>query len=156
MVTPPWKSRVHSNEWDEQALMPYRAFSELHRERDIAHPPPTSSRLLDLPPKIRNCIYRWNLILQKPVELAPRARNRPVKQKLLRSFEGRHHNEIMPRLSMLHTSKLVCKEGSSIFFGENAFRFSNLEGRYFHPAFFYTVGPRIRHWSNRSPSVRHG
>ena len=114
----------------------------MHQERQLAHYPASPFRLLDLPAEIRNAIYRYILVLQEPIELAPLAWSRPLKQRLLNLLLTRYREDIIPRLSLLRTSSQLHGEGSSIFYGENQFRFSNAKGWYVLSSFLHTIGPR--------------
>ena len=141
-LTLPWKRRVHANGWNEQTLAPFAAYPKSHQERELAHYPSKPFRLPDLPDEIRNAIYRHILVLEEPIELAPLACHRPQKRRGLKRILARYREVIVPRMGLLRTSSQLCGEGSSIFYGENEFRFSAYRGWYILSSFLHTIGPR--------------
>ena len=138
----PWRPKVHVNEWDEQALAPYMPYTKLYEERELARHPIRPFRLLDLPPEIRNVVYRHVLVLEDAIELAPLHWNRPQKHRLVMRAIKRYRLDIIPRLGLLRTCKKVYDEASSIFYGGNEFRFSNSQGWFVLSAFLQTIGER--------------
>ncbi|KAK5677102.1 hypothetical protein LTS10_010291 [Elasticomyces elasticus] len=134
---------VRFNGWPPEMLAPYAGQIKLYGERQYAQNFPTRSlRLgfLHLPAELRNRVYREALLFRS-IELAPlfihtQANHKDNNGKARVLHMRKYKREIVPRLRLLRTNKQVHKEASSIFYGENEFRFTNRYG--FDTLFFFT------------------
>lgn len=146
LETLPWQPKIRPSEWTKESLAPYRRFTKLCGERKYAKKYPAQPfRLLALPPEIRTHVYRAMLVLDSPIELAPKSTGfrKYVHSKndwLDAIHEKRYRYSIMPKLRLLCTSKQVHREASSIFYGENEFRFTSMEGWQYLSSFILTIG----------------
>lgn len=140
-VTLPWKPNIRPSTMASKDLKPYRKFAKLVGERKFAQNYPLKPfRLLDLPSEVRNQVYRDILVLDQPIELAPKStgkHNSRAHDVHMKRFK----HVIMPRLHLLSTNRAVHAEATSVFYGENEFRFSNIEGWYILSSFLKTIGP---------------
>ncbi|KAI4688264.1 uncharacterized protein J4E84_005195 [Alternaria hordeiaustralica] len=129
-------------------LRPYRRYTQIYGERKFQKPvnKPQNVGFLDMPLEIRLMIYGHALEFDEPIELWPetgdmdteyyrRVRNRSR----LRKMFGRRG----PRnLGLLRTCKQVCAEATEVFYGNNEFRFSGLNGHMVAYAFATKIGSR--------------
>ncbi|KAK3638351.1 hypothetical protein LTR56_013180 [Elasticomyces elasticus] len=132
----PFITNIHPG-WNHKTLAPYSKYSKLVSERKFARPQAaTPFRFLDLPAELRNKVYR-ELFAVGSIEFAPG-------DGLAREHHMRHYRRtISPRLRVLRVSKQLHKEGSSIFYGENEFRFTgNFQGLMSQKMHFHAGGRR--------------
>ena len=140
-VVLPWQPAIRPASWDKKSLEPYQRFKKLFGERKFARNYALKPfRLFDLPAEIRNQIYRYHLVLDQAIELAAKSTN-SSNLYAAGKHEKRYKREIVPRLRLLRTNRQVNAETASIFYGDNEFRFSNVEGWYVLSAFLKTIGP---------------
>ena len=99
---------------------------------------PSKVFFLVLSPGIRNCIY--GQLLHFPyLELAGKSARK--KNGYAWNYHMRFYKyEVKPALKLLRTCKQINREGSSIFYGENEFRFSATYGSYILLSFCRTIG----------------
>ncbi|KAK5739153.1 hypothetical protein LTR17_005454 [Elasticomyces elasticus] len=143
VFAPPRDPIVRFNDWPPEKLALYEGHIKLYGERQYAQNfPILPLRLgfLHLPAELRNRIYREPLVFGS-IELAPlfihTAANHKGNNGRARVLHMRKYKrEIVPRLRLLRTNKQVHEEASSIFYGENEFRFTNRYG--FDTFFFFT------------------
>ncbi|KAK4891723.1 hypothetical protein LTR27_009731 [Elasticomyces elasticus] len=134
---------VRFNGWSPEKLALYEGHTKLYGERQYAQNfpiRPLRLGFLHLPAELRNRICREVLPFGS-IELAPLFIHTPANHKgnngKARVLHMRKYKrEIVPRLRLLRTNKQVHKEASSIFYGENEFRFTNRYG--FDTFFFFT------------------
>jgi hypothetical protein len=97
---------------------------------------------MKLPAELRLEVYRYRLVQQSPIELWPhvidnvRWRSNIKRQKAFRRYES-----LYPALGLLRVSRLINEEASQVFYGENEFRFSGINGWMVFSAFLNTIGP---------------
>ena len=96
---------------------------------------------MDLPGEIRNRIYRYFLVIDPPIEFAPKSYSlRSKKGNAARDHAHARLKKLKPILHLLRLSPEFNKEASDIFYGENEFRFTSNEGWNYLFAFLRTVG----------------
>ncbi|KAI4617004.1 uncharacterized protein J4E87_008516 [Alternaria ethzedia] len=135
---------VHS--YDD--LRPYRRYTHIYGERKFQKPvnKPQNVGFLDMPLEIRLMIYGHALEFDEPIELWPETGDmdteyyRRVRNgSRLRKMFGRRGAR---NLGLLRTCKQVCAEATEVFYGNNEFRFSGLNGHMVAYAFATKIGPR--------------
>ena len=137
----PWSSNLMPWKWDDDTLQPYRKYTKLFGERKFAKSQPNLHlRFLDLPPEVRNEIYRQALTFKDGIDLAPKSTGIQGNGFAWKQRRKHYRYEILPRLKLLRTNKQVYEEAASIFYGENEFRFTNGKGWYVLSAFLRTIG----------------
>lgn len=128
--------------WNRRTLAPYKRYSKLFGERKFARKfLATPFRLLDLPAEVRNQIYREILVLEDAIELNPKSTNPEQDERTRTRRLNRYRYDIQPRLRLLRTNKQIHHEATSIYYGENEFRFTHVQGWYVLAAFLHTIGP---------------
>lgn len=136
------KRTVKRYDWDSAALHSYRRFPKLLGERKYAQPNVNQRQnlsFLDLPGEIRNKIYNYALNFDS-IELATKSRF-DHKSNRARALAYRDYKQnIKPVLRLLRTNKQVNEEASSIFYGQNEFRFTAICGHDILRAFCKTIG----------------
>ena len=143
----PWNTRIRPGGWSREELVPYRKYTKLFGERKYAQNYPTKPfPLMELPPEIRNRIYREYLVLHTPIDLCPKATGFKGNVHAWRHHIRRWKKDICPRLRLLRTNKQVLAETRSIFYAENEFRFTNSKAWYVLDAFLYTIGQQNTAW----------
>lgn len=141
-LTLPWKPSIRPNITSKKDLKAYRRLPKLFRERKFAQNYPLQPfRFLDLPGEVRNAVYRELLVLDKAVENAPKSTGRN-NSRAHDIHLRRYMYDIQPRLRFVRTCKLVHQEATSVFYGENEFRFTNANGWYVLSSILLTIGPR--------------
>ena len=90
---------------------------------------------------MRNQIYREIFVLEQAIELAPKSTGRH-NSRAHTTHLNRFRYEIIPHLRLLRTSKTVHTEATFIFYAENGFRFTNVDGWYMLSSFLLTIGPQ--------------
>ena len=128
---------------NKAALAPYKKFPKLYGERKFAKDYPTKAfPLLDLPAEVRNQIYRDVLVLDQATELDPKSTKGKRHDLVVQARHNkRYRYDVQPRLRVLRVNKQVHREASSIYYGENEFRFTNVSGWYILSSFLLTIGP---------------
>ncbi|KAF2770530.1 hypothetical protein EJ03DRAFT_360578 [Teratosphaeria nubilosa] len=134
--------RSKHSDWRWASLAPYRGYNKLFGERKYAKASPCKITFLSLPPEFRNAIYELHFIFNEPIEflpLSPQTTRKGPYRVYVR--ESKHYyTKIQPALRFLRTCKLIHREASSIYYGENDFRFSGADGAHFARAFMLTIG----------------
>ncbi|KAF2729312.1 hypothetical protein EJ04DRAFT_556187 [Polyplosphaeria fusca] len=138
----------------KQDLKPYQTkrtmhiFTELKYQRPFADQVQTVS-FFDLPGELRNEVYRYHLVLDRPMELWAKTNERehdwPVRwrdiafwRKLIRSRKL--------NLGLFRVCKQLNLEAAPIFYGENEFRFSGINGHIVAHSMFFTIRQRNFQW----------
>lgn len=96
---------------------------------------------MKLPGEIRNRIYRYLLVMEPAIEFAPKTPTTTwkVPPKIERNSVMRC-KKLNPILRLLRLNKQVNKEASEIYYGENEFRFTRLDGWFLFHGFLKTIG----------------
>jgi hypothetical protein len=100
-----------------------------------------------LPKEVRLMIYDEVLLLQDPIEFCPHGssgQGKMEKREGLRRLEAisKYEHEIVPRLKLLRTCKLIHFEAAYIFYRGNTFQFSSSFGWIMLFAFLCAIGER--------------
>lgn len=95
--------------------------------------------------ELRLRIYRGCLVQEAPIELWPHVKhNTKDNANLQRAITfGIYRTNVQPCLRLCRTNRLIHKEASQIFYGENKWRFSGINGWIVFSCWLYTVG-----WAN--------
>ena len=111
------------------------------------------SPLLALPPELRNKIYFYTLVRDKPIDLWPHkwtktASTEPPASSPL-NLKVRHQEDLAyvrkeMGTALLGTCTQVYREAAMLFWGENRWRFSGRSGWQGILRFFLTIGPEAR------------
>ncbi|KAK5113300.1 hypothetical protein LTR85_010917 [Meristemomyces frigidus] len=103
---------------------------------------PLTGAFLDLPPELRNTIYRLALIADPAyIDLCPKS-NQEVGNGAARYHHTRRFGkEIEPSLHLLRTCKQINAEAAPIFYGEQEWRFTSIKGWYVLDSFLRQIGP---------------
>ncbi|ORY06388.1 hypothetical protein BCR34DRAFT_590629 [Clohesyomyces aquaticus] len=101
-------------------------------------------RILDLPTEIRFRIYEFALVFDEPIEIwpetgDPRHGNRKAMYKNFRALK-RNHSQWGRNVKLLRTCMLIHAEAGEVYYGNNAFRFSAMNGWMVANAFLYHIG----------------
>ncbi|KAM0716561.1 hypothetical protein Q7P37_008006 [Cladosporium fusiforme] len=133
---------VERYDWNKSSLHPYRKFPKLLGERKFAHSDTTQRQhlsFLDLPGEIRNKIYMYTLNFES-IELAAKTRFHHTSNGVRARHYRDYKEKIKPSLQLLRVNKQINQEASSIFYGQNEFRFTAICGHDILRAFCKTIG----------------
>ncbi|EME85106.1 uncharacterized protein MYCFIDRAFT_214946 [Pseudocercospora fijiensis CIRAD86] len=136
---------VRRHEWNKTSLRPYAHFKKLYGERKFSKPhssQPMHRSFLDLPPELRNRVYRLALIHDPTyIELSAKTNRARESNGHAQIFHvKRYRHKIAPTLRLLRTCKQIQQEAASIFYGEHEFRFTSVRGLYILERFLFTMG----------------
>ncbi|KAF2265483.1 hypothetical protein CC78DRAFT_567543 [Lojkania enalia] len=117
---------------------------ELYIERKWARPHTGKTfPLMELPVELRLGVYRYILVQNDPIELWPHVKNNTMYCANNYRRQGfREYRSLNSVRRLLRVSSVVNEEASQIYYGENQFRFSGINGWMVFSAFLYTIGPR--------------
>lgn len=133
------------------ALAPYLKFKKLSGERKYAsnyqpYPASTNSTtptgFLDLPAELRNLFYSEWFIFESPFEFLPKSsrQTRLNPYRVLAYRQAEFQKKTVAARRALRLNKQFNKEASSVFYGENEFRFTGSCGWIWLRAFMTNIG----------------
>lgn len=123
--------------------------------------PLQNSSFLNLPTEIRNRIYHFALVREKPIDLWPQTHRgitchalplpSPLNVGEMKYRRVRYQEDLLyvreeMAVGLLRTCYQIFKEAAGIFWMENHFRFSGRGGWQGLLRFFLTIGPLARSW----------
>lgn len=118
-------------------------------------------RFMDLPRELREIVYELVLPVDQSIDLWPRlgAQSCQANVHAFRSNLKHYKRTITPTLKLLRVNKTINEEASSIFYGKNEFRFTNVRGFLVLQCFLDTIGlanaSRLRHVAVHAPFYGH-
>ncbi|EME44645.1 hypothetical protein DOTSEDRAFT_72187 [Dothistroma septosporum NZE10] len=128
-----------------EVLLKYRTHRVLYGERFHAKHYPfkrNNTNFMDLPGEIRNSVSRLALVLDEPVEFAPKTYYNNENEGPVGRLLYQHRKELWSILRIVRVGKQISSEATDIFSGENEFRFTNLLGWYVLHSFLTAFGTK--------------
>ncbi|KAF2469149.1 uncharacterized protein BDR25DRAFT_356932 [Lindgomyces ingoldianus] len=138
-----WKTHTPAEVREIMKAYPSLKYPELQDERMWARPQHKAFPFMSLPPELRLKVYRHHLLSSSPIELWPHVKNNTMYSANWRRANSLHaYMWLNHKLGLLRVSSIIHLEASQVFYGENEFRFTGINGWMVCSLYLNTIGPQ--------------